>query len=580
MKNLSIRAKLLLMVIPLMVIVLVVTLYSGYAQDSQFTETKEVFLEELAALEEQLVVIDRDLYQAAKASDTIYYYTTFARESQGDAIKAATEDYLENLDQVREGAKEAGNILAKDNYLYKEYKADGQTESMEEALNNFSTGIEEWAECFKPDAVESDHAKSDEVFSATREHLNGMEDAIDAYESYLDKKMTKKIVSNVTFTFAISIVLVIISVLLTIYIIRYIRKSVTTVEVAVRTLANKELSQNAETTDATDELGSLLRSSANLQSSLYDIISTLSNSSEEVASLGNEISGMAAQSNDQMEAISHAINDMATTVSAQADDVQGLAEDMHHMKSMMEKNAEASSNLAHASKEIDSVTNEGIVTVNDLTSVTDSTSEAFDRIFEMMNNISQSASKIGEASTLITDIAAQTNLLSLNASIEAARAGDAGRGFAVVADEIRQLAEQSATSASTIDNMLNELLRVTSLADEQGNVVRDCVGKQNESVEDTRNKFKDIVVAIKKINEEIVNITEVNKEVENDFVSINERVTNLSAASEESAASSQEIAATVETVSSSISAVDDDSQKVNDAANALVDIVRQFEFKD
>ena len=156
---------------------------------------------------------------------------------------------------------------------------------------------------------------------------------------------------------------------------------------------------------------------------------------------------MATTSNEQMDAISHAINDMAITVSSQAEDVQGLAEDMVHMKEMMTKNAEASSNLANTSKEMDKVTNEGISTVDDLIKVTDSTSQAFDRIFEMMNNISASASKIGEASTLITDIAAQTNLLSLNASIEAARAGEAGRGFAVVADEIRQLAEQSATSA-------------------------------------------------------------------------------------------------------------------------------------
>ncbi len=580
MKNLSIRAKLLLMVVPIMLLALIITMYSGYQQDQQLKETKSIYLDEIADVKEVLTTIDRDLYQAAKASDMIYYYSSYAKESKGDAIKTGVEDYLENLGQVRDGVEAARVILEKDDYLYNTYKIDGVTESVNEALNNFSTGIDAWAEEFKPDSMTGDHDSADAIFSETRDHLNSVEDVVDEYTNYIDKQLTKKITKSVTLTFAVNMIFIVLFVALTVFIIRYIRTSITKVEHTVKKLADRELSKEVITSDAKDEIGSLMRSSGELQSKMYDIISTISESSENVAGLGNEISDMASMSNEQMDAIAHAINEMATTVSQQAEDVQGLAEDMTHMKEMMNQNAVASANLSETSRAIDSVTKEGIATVDELNTVTNSTSEAFDRIFEMMNNISASANKIGEASTLITDIAAQTNLLSLNASIEAARAGEAGRGFAVVADEIRQLAEQSASSANTIDEMLNELLHVTSLADEQGKVVIECVDKQNASVGNTMDKFKDIVVAVNRINEEIINITDVNKAVENDFVSVNERVTNLSAASEESAASSEEIAATVDNVSSSISAVDDDSKKINDAANALVDIVHQFNLLD
>ena len=580
MKNLSIRAKLLVMVVPLMLVVIGVTIYSSIARRNQLNDAKAIYLDEIATIQEKLVVIDRDLYQAAQALDDVYYLKSYVKEGVEDNIKELEGTYSENLQQVKDGTVEIKDLLAKDDYFAKEYKIPDQSETNEQLINNFDTGIDEWAALFNPLDMSGDFIASRSDFGGVRENLNIVEDSLDEYAVYIDKKFRKEVAHSITVTLIISVILIAIALIITLMIIRYIRKSVSNVEKVVKVLADRQLSKNTIESDANDEIGSLMRSSNDLQTSMYTVVSTIAESSENVANLGDNISEMATTSNDQMDAISHAINDMAITVSSQAEDVQGLAEDMVHMKEMMTKNAEASSNLANTSKEMDKVTNEGISTVDDLIKVTDSTSQAFDRIFEMMNNISASASKIGEASTLITDIAAQTNLLSLNASIEAARAGEAGRGFAVVADEIRQLAEQSATSANTIDEMLNELLRVTSLADEQGNVVRDCVGRQNESVNDTKDRFNDIVTSIQQINTEIINITNVNKAIESDFVTVNERVTNLSAASEESAASSEEIAATVESVSVSISAVDDDSKKVKAATDELVDIVHQFTFLD
>ena len=217
--------------------------------------------------------------------------------------------------------------------------------------------------------------------------------------------------------------------------------------------------------------------------------------------------------------------------------------------------------------------------VERLMEVTKASLESFNQIFSLLTGITESATKIGEASSLITDIASQTNLLSLNASIEAARAGEAGRGFAVVAEQIRQLSEQSAGSASTINEMLDALKKASDLADKQSKVVKDNVNLQNESVEATRGKFVDIVDSISKVNEAIKRITEVNDVINTNFSQVNDLVTSLSAAAEENAASSEEIAATTDMIKSSVGNVYEVSKEIDREADTLADEVKHFKIR-
>ena len=102
---------------------------------------------------------------------------------------------------------------------------------------------------------------------------------------------------------------------------------------------------------------------------------------------------------------------------------------------------------------------------------------------------------------MITEIADQTNLLSLNASIEAARAGDQGRGFAVVADEIRNLSEQSRNSAEQIVVVISELIQNSDMSVHTMNHLKELMNSQNEMLTDTKNVFDNL-------NHEIVGVTD------------------------------------------------------------------------
>ena len=146
----------------------------------------------------------------------------------------------------------------------------------------------------------------------------------------------------------------------------------------------------------------------------------------------------------------------------------------------------------------------------------------------------------------------------------------------MVAEEIGLLANQSADSAGTINNMLKELSQATQLADKQSKVVREYVDSQTRSVDDTRSSFDEIVQATQRVNEQISTLSSLNSEMAGRYTQVNDLCSSLSAASEENAASSQEIAATAEQVKLTVNDVNSNSQNVNAMAEELVSIVNQF----
>ena len=140
----------------------------------------------------------------------------------------------------------------------------------------------------------------------------------------------------------------------------------------------------------------------------------------------------------------------------------------------------------------------------------------------------------------IINISNQTNLLALNASIEAARAGEAGKGFAVVADEIRQLSEQTKDASANITEIINKLNEDTRRANESIENSVSSVEKQNELIDDTRDKFNAMGEAVELLMKDINVAEESIKKILDSTTVISDNITHLSATGEEIAASSTE----------------------------------------
>ncbi len=246
-----------------------------------------------------------------------------------------------------------------------------------------------------------------------------------------------------------------------------------------------------------DELGILTRAMDAVSDSVSQMIAQIRGAAEQLMAATEEVSSSSQQISDGAQQQSASFEELSSSVQANAE------------------NAKTANQIAQ-----------------DVSRDAKKTEAAMDNTIEAMGAIEKGSKQMAEAVDLITDIADQTNLLALNAAIEAARAGEHGKGFAVVADEVRQLAERSATSAKEIQNLIKENLKQ----------VGNGVNVSKEAGENT----KAVIENIKKIADQLQNIANATQEQAAAMEQNTSITESNAAASEELAASAEEMASQAE----------------------------------
>lgn len=592
-KNRNIAIKLSIMLIPLIATIIFELVFYNNQQLKIYDQATNIYYNQLYESSSLLLNCDRDFYQADVA-ETTYYYKADKTPEESETLIA---DYEDNIAQTKKRFEQAINVIKEDSKFYNEYTlkelykltgktADAdveQTESFSKTVkdieSDFLSDFADWEAAYNISSGEGDFQLKQQLFNQTREHINTITDFLAICSEYESTHLKESIQTSSRNSSAIIIVVFIIALIIALMVALYLRKNIKNITKDMKKLVDKDLSFQPHRLNTKDELGDLSTAVNTMYDSLKEIMVELRDSSNELVEATNNMHSNTTLADESLGSIQITVSDIAMAATNQAGDTDQATREMSVLNEVMEDSVKTTETLTTVSGQIEQGTSIGMESIDELMHITESNNAAFINILEIIEGISESTKKIGEASNLISEIADQTNLLSLNASIEAARAGAAGAGFAVVASEIKALSEQSAESVRDIDIMLSELQGNTERANKQSIVVKQGVENQNDSVVNTREKYLEIVNNIKMVNNEITALENVNSTLESNFLTISGLLQNLSAASQEYAATTEELSAASLSIVDNMGNIKETSGTVDNCTKSLWDMMSGFKLE-
>jgi methyl-accepting chemotaxis protein len=217
-----------------------------------------------------------------------------------------------------------------------------------------------------------------------------------------------------------------------------------------------------------------------------------------------------------------------------------------------------------------------VASVSDATEAMAAVRESSHAVSAAIRELGEKSEEIGGIVETITGIAGQTNLLALNAAIEAARAGEQGRGFAVVADEVRKLAEESQHAAATIGGLVAEIQSETTKV---VGIVDDGSRRTDEgsnTVDTARTAFVQIGEAVEGMHQRVDEIADAIKQIAESSARMSEEVGEVASVAEQSSASAEQVAASTQQTGASTQQIAASAQELAATAETLEKLVAEF----
>lgn len=374
----------------------------------------------------------------------------------------------------------------------------------------------------------------------------------------------------------IALVLTVVYLIILIWLARVIRKPLAKTAADIENIANGNISNEISGSSKIAETDKLITASRILKEKLNDIVSGVN---EHVLNLQQDTASLKERAdfcNDGTKQISQAMEELSVTAVTLAENVQDV-----NAKSLEMGNAITDIDgdvqvLSDNSNHMDKANEDAAKSIETVLDSSNRSSAIVERITNQIEETNQAISSINEAVDLIMDITGQTSLLSLNASIEAARAGQAGRGFAVVADEIKKLSEQSAQGADAIKQVADNIFEKSNESVALVNEVKELIGKEQEDISVTKESFE---ILSKTINDNLVavsRISEKTKQLDTIKQAIIGNINDLSAISEENAASNQEVSANITNIAESIDEMNTATGHVRQISGKLAELMEYF----
>ena len=328
--------------------------------------------------------------------------------------------------------------------------------------------------------------------------------------------------------------------------------------------------------ESNDEIGLIIEKMKELTQSLGSIVGKIRNSSDTMSSNSYELNDTSSQTLAANNEISKAVEDVAEGSTGMAASISKINENLLEMSNET-KDINASvdeiKNQTTAVQDSSKIMNDKIKSMQDSSHKMD---EGISAISKRIETVNTTVDKVSNIVSVIEEISSETNLLSLNASIEAARAGDAGKGFAVVAQEIRVLSDNTNTELENIKQIISSLVEECRYCVQASGIIVEDNAKQKEEIKAVLDEFGSLDEQIQKTAEkadEIEELVTAMIELNDDITKSSNSLTDVSAAN---AAATEEMNANIEELNAMMHGVSEMAEHMNNESDGLKEALSFF----
>ena len=325
-----------------------------------------------------------------------------------------------------------------------------------------------------------------------------------------------------------------------------------------------------------DEFGDMWRALYGVKDNLHKLMGTFHDGSNQLAAASEELTATSEQASHDAEQVALAVEQTAESVAQQRDAVARSTEAMNQVAGSILHIQSNADQVAQNSRRASERADGGNQAVDGAVQQMENVAATVRQSADIVSKLGERSQEIGQIVDTITEISDQTNLLALNAAIEAARAGEAGRGFAVVADEVRKLAEASQQSAGRIASLIESIQADTADAVQSMQAGRTQVANGAKAVEGLKDNFREITELVDQTSAQMQEIAASIAGVSNDSGEVQGEIEQLDSISQHISTDMESIAASTEERRTSAKDIAEASSALATQAQRMQDALQVF----
>jgi len=416
------------------------------------------------------------------------------------------------------------------------------------------------------------------VFMADEQDLFGISTSIDNLGRENQKQITEaeKHVDGSKMNFLFSGIVVMLSVFLfAYYISNTLIKKIEKLKSLTSSIADGDLTKQLDVKSG-DEIDELTKHFNSMLMKLKELVEENIRLAEKIDLSANELATFTDETTAQATQITYNMQEISESATTQSGDLNNVV-------NVVKQFSKSIQDMIHDAEGVNASVYDTVIVSRKGTDIVEGLQKTSVKNLELSNevvgnilNLSKQMEYITSFTTSIKEIAEKTNLLALNASIEAARAGDAGRGFKVVADEVKKLAEQSSLSTNEIDLIVDGIKNQLGISVQNINETEAMAKEQHKMVDETKEVFNKIEKAISAISLQMEHVKETMNELSNakeDFVST---INNISVITEQTAISTENVVSTSKEQIEAFEHLSESAQKLKEMTVSLKEQIGKF----